>query len=162
MRKMILVAALMVCGVASAQDATGTGQATSGSQSGATAGNTNIFEGSHQRGSVATTPPVYTPPAMFGGANNCGASDTFGVSVTGFGIGGARGGESKGCNAREDTGIAYKLGMQDVAKLRFFCFGSDENRLAYEAAGNLCPEGSTAKSLAQARLDQQARTPYSP
>src|SRR3546814_9384829 len=48
------------------------------------------FEGSSQREhqSLSTTPNVYVAPSMFGGANNCGQSNTMGVGVTGFGIGG--------------------------------------------------------------------------
>src|SRR5699024_5062451 len=90
---------------------------------------------------------LYTPPSMFGGANNCGQSSAIGVGVTGFGIGGSLASESDNCNAREDTSISYKLGYKDVADMRFFCFGEDLNRMAYEAAGHTCPEGATAKGL---------------
>jgi len=135
------------------------GNANSSSQSGtaevgvsAQMGMGNItFEGSSQREhqSVSTTPNVYIAPSMFGGANNCGQSSTMGVGVTGFGIGGSVAGESDYCNAREDTATAYKLGYKDVADMRFFCFGEDENRLAWEATGRTCP--STSESTAQIR-----------
>jgi len=107
------------------------------------------FEGSTQRGhtSVSTTPNVYMAPSMFGGANNCGQSNTVGVGVTGFGIGGSMASESSACNAREDTATAYKLGYKDVADMRFFCFGEDENRLAWEATGHTCP--ATAKPMSE-------------
>ena len=136
---------------------TATGNANSNSQSGtaqvgvsAQMGMGNItFEGSSQREhqSVSTTPNVYIAPSMFGGANNCGQSNTMGVGVTGFGIGGSVATESSACNAREDTATAYKLGYKEVADMRFFCFGEDENRLAWEATGHTCP--STAKPAAQ-------------
>ena len=84
---------------------------------------------------------------MFGGANNCGQSNTIGVGFTGFGIGGSMAGESDACNAREDTSIAYKLGYKEVADMRFFCFGEDVNRMAYEATGRRCPSTATAKGL---------------
>lgn len=92
--------------------------------------------------SVSTTPSLYTAPSMFGGSNNCGSSDTLGVSVTGFGIGGSKASESEACNNREDTAVAYKLGRKDVAEMRFFCFGSDKNRLAWESVGNTCPDSA--------------------
>ncbi|GAB3111215.1 hypothetical protein GCM10027288_25920 [Bordetella tumbae] len=107
------------------------------------------FEGSSQREhqSISTTPNVYIAPSMFGGSNNCGQSNTMGVGVTGFGIGGSVASESSSCNAREDTATAYKLGYKDVADMRFFCFGEDENRLAWEATGRTCP--ATAEPTAQ-------------
>lgn len=107
------------------------------------------FEGSEQRKSqrIHTTPNVYAPASMFGGANNCGQSNTIGVGFTGFGIGGSMAGESDACNAREDTSIAYKLGYKEVADMRFFCFGEDVNRMAYEATGRRCPTTATAKGL---------------
>lgn len=106
------------------------------------------FEGSSQRKNqnISTTPSVYIAPSMFGGSNNCGQSSTMGVGVTGFGIGGSVAGESDACNAREDTATAFKLGYKDVADMRFFCFGEDENRLAWEATGRTCP--ATAESSA--------------
>lgn len=98
----------------------------------------------HQR--VHTTPNVYTAPSMFGGSNNCGKSNTLGVGVTGFGIGGSMASESVACNAREDTATAYRLGYQEVAVVRFFCFGEEANRLAYEATGRTCPDVSLLAS----------------
>ncbi|MCC2595658.1 hypothetical protein LKR43_04815 [Pusillimonas sp. MFBS29] len=89
---------------------------------------------------IHTTPNVYMAPSMFGGSNNCGKSNTLGVGVTGFGIGGSVASESVACNAREDTATAYRLGFREVAVVRFFCFGEAENRLAYEAAGHSCPD----------------------
>lgn len=162
MRKIILAAILVAsAGTAAAQSSNGVGQATSGSESGAQAQTGAItFEAAEQRGRIATTPPVYTPPSMFGGANNCGMSDTAGLSVTGFGIGGSRASESANCNAREDTAIAYKLGLPDVAKMRFLCFGADANRMAYEATGGVCPRGATAKGIPAET--QVARTEYLP
>lgn len=141
----LTIAACLAAGSAFAQSSATTSSA---SDAGAMAQTGAItFEGSHQASRVATTPPAYIPPAMFGGANNCGQSNTAGVSVTGFGIGTALASESDACNAREDTAIAYKLGYQDVAALRFFCFGESANRMAYEAAGRTCPAGATAQGL---------------
>lgn len=110
------------------------------------------FEGSNVPGSqkVHTTPNVYAPPSMFGGANNCMGSDTFGVGATGWGFGGSKSSESVNCNTREDTAIWAKLGLMDVATLRFACFGADENRKAFEAAGHVCPSSGTAKGLDEA------------
>lgn len=108
----------------------------------------------YKNSSVSTTPTIYVPPSMFGGQNNCGMSDSAGAAVTGFGIGISKSSESAECNTREDTGIAYKLGFKDVAVLRFFCFGGSDNRKAYEAAGNKCPDDSTAKGLAYAPTTQ--------
>ena len=122
----------------------------SASDAGAIASTGNItFEASEQRKhtSVATTAPVYVAPSMFGGQNNCGQSSTGGVSITGFGIGGSVASESGSCNTRQDTSTAWNLGLPDVARLRFFCFGEDINRMAYEASGRVCPEGSTAKGI---------------
>lgn len=108
------------------------------------------FEGSSQRKhqSVSTTPNVYIAPSMFGGANNCGQSNTMGVGVTGFGIGGSVASESSACNAREDTATAYKLGYKEVADMRFFCFGEEQNRLAWEATGHTCPSPTTSTGRA--------------
>lgn len=96
---------------------------------------------------VHTTPNVYAPPSMFGGANNCMGSDTFGVGATGWGFGGSKSSESVNCNTREDTAIWAKLGFMDVAALRFACFGADENRQAFEAAGHACPSSATAEGI---------------
>lgn len=105
------------------------------------------FEGSHQRGSINTTPPVYVAPSMMA-PGTCGMSDTASVSVTGFGIGGSKARIDDGCDARQDTSTAWNLGYREVAAIRFFCFGSDENRMAFESVpGNVCPEGATAKGL---------------
>lgn len=138
----------LVSGAAFAQaEAVSTGKADSASmaQTGAI-----TFHSSDplRHSSVSTTAPVYVAPSMFA-PGTCGMSDTAGVSVTGFGIGGSKSKESDYCNARMDTGTAWNLGLKDVAILRFMCFGEDENRLAFEAAGNLCPEGSTAKAYAE-------------
>ena len=51
------------------------------------------------------------------------------------------------CNTREDTAIWAKLGLMDVATLRFACFGADENRKAFEAAGHVCPSSGTAEGI---------------
>lgn len=112
------------------------GQAASMQMGNITFGNSKMPD----RQRIHTTPNVYTAPSMFGGSNNCGKSNTLGVGVTGFGIGGSMAGESVACNAREDTATAYRLGYQEVAVVRFFCFGEEANRLAYEAAGHACPD----------------------
>lgn len=143
--------------------------ATSGakSDSGAFASTGSItFEAAeqHKRSSVSTVPNVYAPPAMFGGANNCGQSSTFGVGVLGGGASAAIASESDSCNDREDTSISYKLGYKEVADLRFFCFGGDKNRMAYEAAGHKCPATATAKGLEdqrQARATASQNSIYS-
>lgn len=158
MRKLIIalvaVTIILVLCSANAVAASTDSQANSSSASdaGAVAATGAItFEASPQRGhtSISTTPAVYVPPSMFGGQNNCGMSDTASVSVTGFGFGGSRATESDACNTRQDTATAWNLGLKDVAILRFMCFGEDANRMAYEAAGNRCPEGATAKGLQQ-------------
>lgn len=154
------IALLFASGQVLAQVNVGAGaEASAGSSSGAsssanvTSGGAAIidltFGGSEQRKSqrIHTTPNVYAPASMFGGANNCGQSNTIGVGFTGFGIGGSMAGESDACNAREDTSIAYKLGYKEVADMRFFCFGEDVNRMAYEATGRRCPSTATAKGL---------------
>lgn len=151
MKRTLIAAALtLACGSAFAQttDANAVGQARSDSGAMAQTG-AITFEAAPQRGhtSVSTTPNVYAPPAMFGGANNCGQSNTVGMGFTGFGIGGAVASESDACNAREDTSVAYRLGYQDVAVLRFFCFGEEANRMAFEAAGHVCPSSATTKGI---------------
>lgn len=151
----LAVALTAIFGILAAEDANaqtaqsaGVGQAASDAGAFASTG-AITFEAAEQRRhqSVSTTPNVYAPPAMFGGANNCGQSNTVGMGFTGFGIGGAVASESDACNAREDTAIAAKLGFMDVAQLRFFCFGLAENRMAYEAAGYMCPSSGTAKGI---------------
>lgn len=162
MRKLILAAILVAsAGTAAAQQANGTGQATSGSQSGANVYTGVNFGASDAANRVATTPPVYTAPSMFG-QGTCGQSNTFGASITGFGIGGSSASDDPYCNARSDAQAAVFLGLAEVAKVRLFCFGADANRMAYEAAGNVCPEGSTAKSLAQAKAEQRRQPGYMP
>ena len=145
-----LAFALVAAPVFAQTTTTANSQAQTQSQSGAgaTAATGNItFEAakplSHQ--TIDTTPTIYAPPSMFGGANNCGQSSTLGVGFTGFGLGGSVASESEACNAREDTSISYKLGYKDVADMRFFCFGEDVNRKAFEASGHKCPAGATAK-----------------
>lgn len=161
-RTLLAVALTLATGTTFAQttNAGAVGQAASDAGAFASTG-AITFEAAEQRRhtSVSTTPNVYAPPAMFGGANNCGQSNTFGAGITGFGIGGAVASESDACNAREDTAIAAKLGFMDVAQLRFFCFGLAENRMAYEAAGYMCPSSGTAQGIEgapvlAARLEQ--------
>lgn len=144
----ILVAALSIAftTVASAQTSGAQALGQSAADAGAMAQTGAItFEAAEQRGhtSVSTTPNVYAPPSMFGGSNNCGQSNTFGAGITGIGIGGSVASESDACNAREDTSVAAKLGYMNVAQLRFFCFGEEANRMAYEAAGYACPASAT-------------------
>lgn len=160
----LAVVALLALGVFKQTYAAGT-NADANSQSASDAGamaqtGAITFEASDPRRhtSVSTTPSVYIAPSMFGGSNNCGQSSTAGVSVTGFGIGGSMASESAACNDREDTATAWNLGLQDVARLRFFCFGQDANRKAYEAAGNRCPDGATAQGLsASVMLSERTR-----
>lgn len=151
MKRLLTAAALaLATGSVFAQTAGSNAIGASAADAGAFASTGAItFEASQQRGhtSVSTTPNVYAPPSMFGGANNCGTSSTFGAGITGIGLGGSVAGESDACNAREDTGIAAKLGYMDVAKLRFFCFGEEANRMAYEAAGYSCPSSGTTKGI---------------
>lgn len=163
MRKIILAAILAAfAGTAAAQSSNGVGQATSGAEAGAKAMTGPItFGASDPATRVSTTPPVYTAPSMFG-QGTCGQSNTFGASITGFGIGGSSASDDPYCNARSDAQAAVFLGLAEVAKVRLFCFGADANRMAYEAAGNACPEGSTAKSLAQAKAEQRRQPGYMP
>lgn len=148
MKKIFIIAALAILpGMVMAQTTTSSGVANSGSasDSGAAAHNMNVFEAAqpHKTQRVHTTPHVYAPPSGFGYSNNnCGASDTMAVSITGFGIGGSKAGESIRCNTRQDVATAWNLGLQDVAILRFACFGEPENRQAYLAAGYSCPAES--------------------
>lgn len=144
--------------VVQAQSAGAVGQAASDAGAFASTG-AITFEGSHVPGSqkVHTTPNVYAPPSMFGGANNCMGSDTFGVGATGWGFGGSKSSESVNCNTREDTAIWAKLGMMDVATLRFACFGADENRKAFEAAGHVCPSSGTAEGIQGAPVGPEFR-----
>lgn len=147
---MALAGVVMYSAGSQAQTTGAVGVGQSASDAGAMASTGAItFEAAEQRRhtTIDTTPNVYAPPSMFGGANNCGMSDTLGLGVSGFGIGGSRSSESKACNAREDTAIAAKLGYMDVAQLRFFCFGEEANRMAYEAAGHVCPSSGTAKGI---------------
>lgn len=148
----IAVALLVMTGVAAAQSANSgaVGQAASDAGAFASTGAvTNNFAAAEQRESqrVHTTPNVYAPPSMFGGANNCMASDTLGIGGTGWGFGGSRSKESVSCNAREDAAIWARYGLLDVSLLRFACFGADDNRKAYEASGRACPSSSTAKGI---------------
>lgn len=151
MKKTFLFLALALSvGTVSAQQTNTNSASHAGSDAGAMAQTGSItFEASEPRSHtrISTTPNVYAPPSMFGGANNCGQSDSMALSVTGFGIGGSHASESKNCNAREDTSIAYKLGYKDVADMRFFCFGTDDNRMSWEATGRKCPDTATAKGL---------------
>lgn len=152
MRKKLTIAALILLpSIAAAQTSSGVAQSGSASDAGAIAHNTNVFEASqpHKTQRVHTTPNVYAPHSGFGySSNNCGAADTMAVSVTGFGFGGSKAGESIRCNTRQDVATAWNLGLQDVAVLRFACFGEPENRLAYEAAGYSCPAEATAAAQA--------------
>lgn len=153
MIKTTLVGALLlaIAGTASGQTAGSTAQSQTRSDAGAMAATGAItFEASDIPDSqrVHTTPSVYNAPSMFGySQNNCGASDTMAVSVTGFGFGGSKAGESIRCNTRQDVATAWNLGLQQVAVLRFACFGEPENRMAYEAAGYACPSSGTAKGI---------------
>jgi len=158
MKRLLLIALMFCTAGAMAQSLTSSSGASSQAQSSTSAGSTSTsgvmssqmgnitFENqpanSHQ--TLDTTPNVYIAPSMFGGANNCGQSNTLGVGVTAFGIGGSLASESKSCNTREDTATAYKLGYKEVADVRFFCFGQKENREAWEATGHTCPNDKSA------------------
>lgn len=159
MKRLILLT-LALCSTAALGQTTTTSGSTSGATSGANANSQsgimdnqmgqaaqmhmgNITFGDSQvpdNQRVHTTPTIYTAPSVFGGSNNCGMSNTMSVGVTGFGIGGSMASESVACNAREDTATAYRLGYQEVAVVRFFCFGEEANKLAYEASGRTCPD----------------------
>ena len=159
MKRIALLLALLAAGPLQAQNLTGDAKAESGSNAGANAyagGVTISNPAVPGRQRVDTTAAVYTAPATFassGGAVHCGAGSTASIGKTGFGIGLGIAGESEPCNTRGDTDAIAKFGpkLMDVAELRFFCFGEDKNRMAYEAAGHACPWGSTAKGLPEYR-----------
>lgn len=95
----------------------------------------------HKNTSVDTTPSVYTAPSAFGFSNqNCGASSTLSVGVTGIGVGASFAGSLDGCNTRNDVIILEKMGMTGVATLRMVCYGTPINRDAYTAIGGVCPK----------------------
>lgn len=143
MNKILLVSVLALFATPVFAQATSQGIGQSQSDSGAMAQTGAItFESAdplrHQR--LDTTPPVYTAPATFGNSNNnCGKASTASIGITGFGFGGALAGESDYCNARLDAGVAWQMGDKDVAKLRFYCFGTPENKKAWLATGKTCP-----------------------
>lgn len=152
MKKISTIAACMLlAGTAHAQTAGSNAVGQSASDAGAMAQTGAItFEASEQRGhtSVSTTPNVYVAPSMFGPSpENCGNSDSVAASVTGFGFGVSKANESISCNARRDVATAWNLGQQDVARMRFNCFGEDLNRQAFEAVGGSCPSSATAKGI---------------
>lgn len=153
MKRILLVAALaLATSSVFAQSAGSQATGQSASDAGAQAMTGPItFEASQQRGhtSVDTTPTIYTPPSAFGYApeGNCGKSSSGGAGATGWGFGFSLAGESDPCNGRADTSTAARLGMIDVARMRFFCFGEDRNRMAFEAAGHQCPGSATARGL---------------
>lgn len=140
MKHFIFIAAMLAPIAAFAQS---DANSSSASNAGSVAQTGSItFHGSHQADRVATTPPVYVAPSMLA-PGTCGMSDTASVSITGFGIGGSKSHESEHCNARQDAATAWNLGLQEVARLRFFCFGTEDNRAAYLAAGYRCPDEHT-------------------
>lgn len=166
----VVAVSLVTCSQARAQSLTGDAKAESGSTAGANAYvGGNYFAGAPGRQRVDTTAPVYTAPATFassGGAVHCGAGSTASLGKTGLGIGLGIAGESDPCNARADTDAIAKFGPKliDVAEIRFFCFGEDVNRMAYEASGRACPWGSTAKGLPEYRhvsIRDQPVVPFS-
>ncbi len=146
MKHTILTLALMIPAISFAQSTSnGIGQSQSDAGAIASTGNIN-FEAAdpihHQR--VDTTPAVYVAPATFGNSNNnCGRASTASIGITGFGFGGAVAGESDYCNSRLDAAVAWQMGDKDVAKLRFYCFGTPENKKAWIAAGKSCPGEAT-------------------
>lgn len=105
---------------------------------------------------IDTTPNVYTAPSQFGGSNSCGQSNTLGAGATGWGVGGSIASESEACNAREDTATAFRLGYGDVAVIRFFCFGEDENRLAWATMGHTCPPTAPPIASVAQRVDDKS------
>lgn len=144
MKHFIFIAAMLAPIAAFAQS---DANSSSASNAGSVAQTGSItFHGSHQADRVATTPPVYTSPSMFG-QGTCGSSNSAGVSITGFGFGGSVATDDPACDARADAATAWNLGLKDVAVVRFMCFGEDANRLAYESLGYQCPDGSTAKGI---------------
>lgn len=150
MKRFIPFAVLMIAGAAHGQTVGTSAVGQSAADAGAVAQTGNItFEASEPLRSqrVHTTPNVYVAPSMFGGSNNCMASDTVGIGGTGWGFGGSKSKESINCNTREDTAIWANLGLMDVATLRFACFGADENRRSFEAAGYVCPSSGTAEGI---------------
>lgn len=152
MKRIILAVALALPIVAAAQtvgaDAGAKSDAGAMAQTGAI-----TFEAAQQRGRIDTTPSVYVAPAVTSGIT-CMGSDSATVAVTGFGIGGSSSRESSFCNPREDAAVAFRLGMVDVARMRMFCFGADENRMAYEAAGHRCPVTATARGINDPRTSR--------
>lgn len=110
----------------------------------------NIHFNSKDRGTrtIYSTPTVYTAPSAFGFSNqNCGASDTATVGLPWGSIGGSKTREMVNCETRNDTILLVQLGLQDAARMRMTCFGSDSTRMAFEAAGGVCPSSGTAKGI---------------
>lgn len=142
MKKIILAVAISaLAGGAYAQSSSDAGSQ-SASDAGAFASTGSItFEAAEQRRSqrIHTTPNVYAPPSMFG-HGSCGKANTGAVSITSVGVGGSRVKDDPACEARADTAVAAQLGLMDVARLRFFCYGMPANKDAYLASGATCPE----------------------
>ena len=157
MNKTILVAAVAIvfASPAFAQSTASSAASTSAQSAAANLGNnqSTTFQGTqvptttHNYG----TPMIYAAPSAFGfSSNNCGGSDTFTLGTPVAGIGGSHAKPMFDCNVRADTIVLWQLGLREAAKLRMVCFGSDAVRMAYEAAGNVCPSSATAKGVAGA------------
>lgn len=146
----VLAASLAVSGAAFGQSANGLAQSGSASDAGAMAHNTVVFEAAEQRGrtTIFATPPIYTAPSTVSmSPYNCGGSDTMTIGTPWGGFGGSSVEELPDCMAQANAVMAWKMNMQDVAILRLWCFGSDANRMAFEASGRACPSSATAKGI---------------
>lgn len=120
--------------------------ATSETQSGAVA--IAGSSGNPEESTIYRAPAMAVPPSMFGGSNqNCGASQTGGISTPWGAIGGSNAQMMLGCNTRTDVATLWQMGAQGVAKLLMFCNGRDQVRVAFEQSGGVCPAGSTADGM---------------
>lgn len=97
---------------------------------------------------IYRAPSMGIPPSMFGSSNqNCGASETGGISTPWGAIGGSDVQMMLGCNTRADVAILWKMGAHRIAKLLMFCNGRDEVRHAFEHQKTLSGEWTVFASM---------------
>lgn len=149
--KVILALLLALASLPAFASGTANAVGHSSSDSGAMAATGPItFEGSQQRGTTTAyvTPPIYTAPSAFSlSPYNCGGADTLTVGTPWVGGGTSHAKTMPDCSGQANALLAMKMGMMQVAILRAWCFGTDANRMSYEAAGHICPASATAKGI---------------
>ncbi len=134
-----------------AQTANSNNNASSGSQSGATA--IAIGSSNTSPNKIKTTVPAFAPGLVAAGVHSCAGSTSVGVGATGWGFGFGNTYEMRECNRRAYAAALLGMGHR-AAALDLICLNG-EVRSALNATGVVCPSQGVAYRSAPQRPVKQ-------